>query len=348
MHFLEWGIFAALIIVIILIIISLLKKNISSTTESINKLLKEQFLDFQTRIHNELNSTRQEVGLSKDIISKYTIKTLETIKDMGETINKITQQQEEAQKFGQSLRDLLQAPKLRGNYGETILEEMLERVLPKDIWESQYTIDEQKQVDAVVKMKGIVIPIDAKFSRDNYQRYLESSSLEEKEKYWKAHETDVKRQVKEISSKYIKPEKGTSDFALMFIPSEAIYYETIAEKNYLGKPSKIYEYCQQNKVIPVSPNTFYAFLQVIVIGIRNLEIIKSARQLQEGLSAIEKSFDFFFKQYLNMGDHIEKAAKSFDLGREHITRYKSRLDNTLRIESLQKHDQSIPDNTPDK
>ena len=348
MHYLEPGILITLIVLIVLLIILIQRKNNTDTSESINKMLKEQFLDFQTRIHNELNSTRQEVSLSKDIISKYTIKTLETIKDMGETINKITQQQEEAQKFGQSLRDLLQAPKLRGNYGEAILEEMLERVLPKDIWESQYTIDEQKQVDAVVKMKGIVIPIDAKFSRDNYQRYLESSSLEEKEKYWKAHEMDVKRQVKEISSKYIKPEKGTSDFALMFIPSEAIYYETIAEKNYLGKPSKIYEYCQQNKVIPVSPNTFYAFLQIIVIGIRNLEIIKSARQLQEGLSAIEKSFDFFFKQYLNIGDHIEKAAKSFDLGREHITRYKSRLDNTLRIEGLKKHAQSTPDNTHDK
>jgi len=348
MHFLEWGIFTALIIIIVLIIMLLLKRNVTSTSEKINILLKEQFLDFQTRIHTELNSTRQEVSQSKDIISKNTIKALETIKSMGETINKITHQQEEAQKFGQSLKDLLQAPKLRGNYGETILEEMLERVLPKDIWESQCTIDEQKQVDAVVKMRGIVIPIDAKFPRDNYRRYIESSSLEEKERYWKSHEADVKRQAKEISSKYIKPEKGTSDFALMFIPSEAIYYETIAEKNYLGKPSKIYEYCQQHKVIPVSPNTFYAFLQVIVIGIRNLEIIKSARQLQEGLSSIEKSFDFFYKHYLNIGDQIDKAAKSFDLGREHITRYKSRLDKTLKIESLQNHTHSIPDKTPDQ
>ncbi|MCK4942268.1 MAG: DNA recombination protein RmuC [Candidatus Aminicenantes bacterium] len=343
MHFLEWGIFIALIIVIVLIIISLLKKNVTSTSEKINTLLKEQFLDFQTRIHNELNTTRQEVSQSKDIISKNTIKTLETIKDMGDIINKITHQQEEAQKFGQSLKDLLQAPKLRGNYGETILEEMLERVLPKDIWESQYTIDEQKQVDAVVKMKGIVIPIDAKFSRDNYQRYLEASSLEEKEKYWKAHEMDMKKQVKEISSKYIKPEKGTSDFALMFIPSEAIYYETIAEKNYLGNPSKIYEYCQQNKVIPVSPNTFYAFLQVIVIGIRNLEIIKSAKKLQEGLSAIQKSFDFFHKHYMNIGDHIEKTVKAYHLGEEHINRYKSRLDSTLQIKEIKNEIESLPE-----
>ena len=195
----------------------------------------------------------------------------------------------------------------------------------------------------MVKMKDVVIPIDAKFPRDNYNRYLETSNLHDKEKFWKLYETDLKKQVKEINNKYIRPERGTSDFALMFIPSEAIYYETIAEKNYMGRPSTLYEYCQQHKVIPVSPNTFYAFLQVIVIGIRNLEIIKSARQLQEGLSAVQKSFDFFYKHYQNIGDQIEKAFKSYQQGNSHINRYKSRLDSTLQIEGLKKHIESIPE-----
>jgi DNA recombination protein RmuC len=344
MHYLELVILLAFITLVAIIIILIFKKNPSADPQDLQVLLKEQFLDFQTRIHNELNSTRQEISLSKDIISKHTIKTLETIRDMGETINKITQQQEEAQKFGQSLRDLLQAPKLRGNYGEAILEEMLERVLPKDIWESQYMLEDQKQVDAVVKMKGVIIPIDAKFPRDNYRRYLESSNVNEKHGFWKAYESDVKKQVKEISSKYIRPEKGTADFALMFIPSEAIYYETIAEKNHLGKPSSIYEYCQAHKVIPVSPNTFYAFLQVIIIGIRNLEIMRSAKQLQEGLSSIQKSFDYFYKHYQNLGDHVEKAVKAFHQGNEHINRYKTRLDRTLQIEELNKHLDSLPEN----
>jgi DNA recombination protein RmuC len=344
MQMLELGILLVLIALIVLIVMLIQRKNLANSSDRIEVLLKNQFLDFQSRIHNELDTTRQEVNLSKDIISKHTIKTLETIQHMGETIHKITQQQEEAQKFGQSLKDLLQAPKLRGNYGEAILEEMLERVLPRTIWESQYLIDEQKLVDAVVKMKDVVIPIDAKFPRDNYNRYLEASNLNEKEKFWKAYEMDVKKQVKEISGKYIRPEKGTSDFALMFIPSEAIYYETIAEKNYLGRPSSLYEFCQQYKVIPVSPNTFYAFLQVIIIGIRNLEIIKSARQLQEGLSAVQKSFDFFYQHYQNIGDQIEKTFKSYQQGNTHINRYKTRLDNTLQIEGLKKHVESLPKN----
>lgn len=347
-HLLELGILLVVIAMVVVIMILIQRKSRAANTQQIHALLKDQFLDFQTRIHSELNSTRQEVSLSKDIISKHTIKTLETIKDMGETINKITQQQEEAQKFGRSLQDLLQAPKLRGNYGEAILEEMLERVLPKDIWESQYMLDDQKQVDAVVKMKGVVIPIDAKFPRDNYRRYLESSQVSEKHGFWKAYEGDVRKQVKEISSKYIQPDKGTADFALMFIPSEAIYYETIAEKNHLGHPSRIYEYCQKHKVIPVSPNTFYAFLQVIIIGIRNLEIMRSAKKLQEGLSSIQKSFDYFFKHYQNMGDLVEKAAKAFHRGNEHINRYKTRLDRTLQIEELNEHLDSLPENGSEK
>jgi len=342
------GIFLAVVILIVLILVLLFRKQPDKTTSQIDLLLKEQFLDFQTKIHHELNSTRQEISQSKDLLSKHTIKTLDTIKDMGETINKITQQQEEAQKFGQSLKDLLQAPKLRGNYSETILEEMLERVLPKQIWERQYAIDEQKFVDAVVKIKGIVIPIDAKFPRENYQRYMSANSNTEKGNFWKAYETDVKTQIREIKNKYVKPERGTSDFALMFIPSEAIYYETIAEKNYLGKPSKLYEFALEHKVIPVSPNTFYAFLQVIVIGIRNLEIIKSAKKLQEGLTSIEKSFDYFYQQYTNIGNFIDKANKAYHQGEDHITRYKKRLDNTLQIEALKKDIHSIPEDRSDE
>jgi len=339
------GILIALVVLIILVLILLFKKPSENLSDKLDASLKEQFLNFQSDLSKGIHATREEVGRSKDLISEHTIKTIDTIKNMGETLHKIIQQQEDAQELGQKLKDLLQAPKLRGNYGETILEEMLERVLPKGIWERQYLIEGREQVDAVVKFKDVVIPIDAKFPRDDYLRYLEASSPEEKAKNWKNHETAVKSQIKSISSKYVKPEKGTSEFALMFIPSEAIYYETIAEKNYLGEPSKLYEYAQENKVIPVSPNTFYAFLQVVVMGIRNLEIIKGAKKLQEGLKTIQKSFDSFYKKYEDVGKHLEKAGEAYRVGNDHIERYKSRLDNTLQLKELQEEADSLPENT---
>ena len=335
MDMLMLGILTALAVLIILVIALLLKGNRGDVSSRIDASLKEQFLNFQSGIHKDLSMTRDEVLRSKDLISEHTIKTIDTIKDMGETIHGIIRQQEDAQKLGQSLKDLLQAPKLRGNYGEAILEEMLEKVLPRGIWERQYLIDGREQVDAVVKMKDVIIPIDAKFPRDDYRRYLDASSPEEREKYWRDYETAVKTQIKSISGKYVKPEKGTAEFALMFIPSEGIYYETIAEKNYLGHPSRIYEYAQENRVIPVSPNTFYAFLQIIIIGVRNLEIIKSAKKLQDGLRAIQKSFESFYRKYEEVGKHIEKAAEAYRVGSGHIETYRRRVDSTLQLKELQ-------------
>lgn len=343
MDMLLLGILIALLVLIILILILLFKGQPGDLSARFDAFLKEQFLAFQSNIHKELSTTREEVVRSKDLISEHTIKTIDTIKDMGATIHKIIQQQEEAHKLGQSLKDILQAPKLRGSYGETILEEMLERVLPKGIWERQYLIDGREQVDAVIKIKDIIIPIDAKFPRDDYRKYLETSSPQEKSKCWKDYETAVKTQIKSISTKYIKPEKGTSEFALMFIPSEAIYYETIAEKNYLGEPSIVYEYAQENRVIPVSPNTFYAFLQIIVVSVRNLEIVKSAKKVQEGLTTLQTSFESFYKKYEEIGKHIEKAAEAYRIGDGHIERYKRRLDSTLRLEEFHGDTNSLPE-----
>jgi len=322
-------------LLVILILVFFFKKPVSDISAKVDASLREQFINFQSLIHKEMDTARQEIGRSKDLISDHTIKTIDTIKDMGATIHKIVQQQEEAQQLGRSLKDLLQAPKLRGNYGEAVLEEMLERVLPKGIWERQYLIEGREQVDAIVRIKDIIIPIDAKFPRDDYQKYLEASSPDEKAKHWKSYESSLKIQIKSINNKYIKPEKGTADFALMFIPSEAVYYETIAEKNYLNQPSRIYEYAQNNKVIPVSPNTFYAFLQIIIISVRNLEVVKNAKKFQAGLLSLEKSFDFFYSKYEEAGKLMEKAAQSYRLSGGHVSRYKRQLERTLELDGLE-------------
>lgn len=345
MQLLLLGILGALIVLIILAVMLWSRLSSGDLSTKIDSSLKERFLAFQSDIHRELNTTREEIGRSKDIISQHTIKTIDTIKDMGGTINKIIQQQEEAQKLGQSLKDILQVPKLRGSYGEAVLEEMLEKALPKGIWERQYLIDGREQVDAVVKIKDIIIPIDAKFPRDDYKRYLEASSSADKSQSWKDYENAVKTQIKSINSKYVKPERGTSDFALMFIPSEATYYETIAEKNFLGEPSKIYEYAQANKVIPVSPNTFYAFLQIIVISVRNLEVIKNARKIQAGLVSLENSFESFYKKHDEIRKLFDKATEAFRIGEGHIERYKRQLDSTLRLESFHEDKDSLPENS---
>lgn len=295
-----------------------------------------------------IESSLKGIQEAKDVISDHAVKTISEIKGIGETVSKLVQQQEQAEKLGQSLKDLLQAPKLRGNYGEAILEEMLDRILPTGIWERQYVIDGRETVDCVVRFKDIVVPIDAKFPRDDYMRYLEAPSEEEKASCWRDFERVIREKITSIESKYVKPEKGTSEFALMFIPSEAIYYETIAERNHLGEPSAIFEYAQDHHVLPVGPNTFYAFLQIVVIGIRNVEIIRSAKKLQEGLSSLQRFFDLFYKRYEEIGKNVSKAADAFRVGNDHIERYKRRLDETLQLEGLQEEASALPQETAEE
>ncbi|MCH8940526.1 MAG: DNA recombination protein RmuC, partial [Chloroflexi bacterium] len=283
---------------------------------------------------------------TKDTVADQTIKTIDQIKEIGETVHRLVQQQEETQQLGQSLKDLLQAPKLRGSYGETVLEEMLERVLPMGIWERQYAIDGNERVDCAVRLRGVVVPIDAKFPRDDYMRYMEAESPEERATHWRAFEEAVRKQIASIQTKYIKPENGTSEFALMFIPSEAIYYETIAERNQQGEPSTILEDAQKHHVMPVSPNTFYAFLQILLLGIRNIEIIKSDKELQVGLSSLQRSFELFYNKYEDMGKGIDRAAEAYRVGSNHIDRYKKRLDETLRLEGLQEGAEALPGEAP--
>ena len=331
---------AELLIILLLVLLTgltvylIIRQSSGNGTEDLSSSIKDQFLSFQDNIHRELNSTREEIGRSKDMMSQQAVKTLQTINALGANLSQLVQQQEEAQDLGRSLKDLLKAPKLRGNYGEAILEEMLDRILPVNIWQKQYSIEGTSKVDAAIILRDVVIPIDAKFPRDDYLRYIEASDEREKEKRWREHETAVKHQIKSISAKYIKPEHGTTDFALMFIPSESVYYETIAETNYIGQPSDMYKYAADNNVIPVSPNTFYAFLQVLMMGIRNLEIIKSAKKLQENLSTISRSFEHFYRHYESIGKHLEKASDAYRKGDGHIIRYRNKVENTLRLEEF--------------
>ncbi|MFH1552025.1 MAG: DNA recombination protein RmuC [Candidatus Omnitrophota bacterium] len=315
--------------------------------ERLESVLNDKFIDFSDRIRQTMDKTREEVEKSKDSISKSALKTLEHIASMNDVVGNLSRQQEKAQQLGQSLEYLLQAPKLRGNYGETILEEMLERILPKGeaFWERQYTIEGGEKVDAVVKYKDVVVPIDSKFPKEDYQKYLAASDTSEKKMHWANYEKALKTQINSIKEKYIKPEKGTTEFALLFIPSESIYYETIAEKNYLGDPCQINEYATQRGVIPVSPNTFYAFLHVVMLGIRNVEISREAKKLQESLSRVEKDFTLFYRKFELIGTALDKASEAYRTGDTHVQRFKKNLDSTLKLDKDFQGEisQNIPD-----
>lgn len=322
-----------LLIVIVIFLVYVLQKN-KQNEKNIELLVKNNLEEFRRELTETVDNSRQELNQARKEINNQTVSTFKYLMDMQATIEKIITQQEQASKLGQSLKDLLSMPKLRGNYGEVVLEEMLERILPNGLWERQFKICDGCIVDAVIIYKDLYVPIDAKFPRDNYIKYIESENNEDKNYYWKCFERDFISKVKEIS-KYIRPEHKTSDFALMFIPSEAIYYEAIADKNYIGQDSKLPEILEKHKVIAVSPRNFYAFLQVVITSMKNLEVLNHAREVQMKLAKLQRNFDFFYKNYETIGKELEKASEAYRKGDKRINSYKKELDEILEIGSLE-------------
>jgi len=219
-----------------------------------------------------------------------------------------------------SLQSLLRAPKFRGEIGETLLENLLSEVLPKEFFELQYRFKNSDTVDAVIKLADKLVPVDAKFPLENFQRLLVAVSQEEKQSYRKKFIGDVKSRIDEIASKYILPQEDTYDFALMYIPAENVYYEIIVKENLLS-------YALQKKIIPVSPNTFYAYLQIICLGLKGLKIEENAKEILKNLSGLTNEIDKLKEDFELLGSHLNNASRKYDDSHRRIDRLSDKLIN---------------------
>lgn len=217
-----------------------------------------------------------------------------------------------------SLQELLRAPKFRGQIGETFLENLLAQVLPKDYYQAQYRFQSGDIVDAIIKLGQHLVAIDAKFSLENFQRMLEASTEDEKNNYRRKFIQDVKNRIEEIAHKYILPEENTYDFALMYIPAENVYYETILKEDLLS-------YAMAKKVIPVSPNTFYAYLEVICLGLKGMQVEENAKAILKNLSALSQEISRFSEDFDTLGSHLSNASRKYDESQKRLERFCDRL-----------------------
>lgn len=212
-----------------------------------------------------------------------------------------------------SLQDLLRAPKLRGGLGEFLLESLLSQVMPtKEFYQMQYAFKNGQVVDAVIKFREGVIPIDSKFPLENFKLMVAAQSEDEKRAVRRQFISDVKTHISSIAGKYILPDEGTFGFALMYIPAENVYYETIIKDEKFGDDGSLFQYSLHKKVIPVSPNTFYAYLQVILLGLRGMAIEKRTQEIIAGLGSLKGGFDKSYDDFAKLGRHLKDAGKSFE------------------------------------
>ncbi|MBI3314147.1 MAG: DNA recombination protein RmuC [Candidatus Omnitrophica bacterium] len=209
-----------------------------------------------------------------------------------------------------SLHQILQSPKLRGGLGELLLAELLKQILPEDHFALQYTFQNGCKVDAVILLGQGIIPVDAKFPLENFKRLIQATSDENSKSSKKEFIQNVKKHIDDIASKYILPAEGTFDFALMYIPAENVYYETIIKDD--NQTESLAAYALRQRVVPVSPNSFYAYLQAIVRGLKGLRIERSAQLILESLGQLETDFKKCLDDFEKIGSHISNASSAYD------------------------------------
>lgn len=245
---------------------------------------------------------------------------------------RIAQELGRVQEIGHQMRDFqdfLKSPKLRGNIGEQVLRDLLNQVLPKGNFSLQYQFQEGSIVDAIIKTKQGLIPIDSKFPIEGFKR-ISQAKPEEKEQYLREFVREIKKHIDDISKKYILPQEGTVDFALMYVPSEPVYYEIT-----LNQP-ELLEYGYNKKVYFVSPNSFYYFLKIIMIGLEGVKIEEASKKILEGLKAIQQESMKFGEELAILASHINHAKRTSDRVQSRYGRLVGRIDGLRMLEEKPK------------
>ena len=303
-----------------------LNDKVNGIQDTVYKELKNQQESFST------NMRGQTEFVSKNI--------LETNKSIGERLDnaakaysqlhgKLTQIEEANKRIYDvgkdiaSLQDILRAPKIRGTHGEIFLGNLLGQILPTEHYQLQHTFKSKETVDAVIILKDqLLVPIDSKFPLEDFKKMISATDENEKLQYKKMFTNDVKKHVDAIAKKYILPDEKTLDFALMYIPAENVYYETITKHDDI---EGLDEYCFKKKVIPVSPNNLYVYLQTILMGLKGMQIEKGAKDILNNLARLRGDFSKFSEDFDKVGTHLTHARGSYEQSVKRLERFNDKF-----------------------
>jgi DNA recombination protein RmuC len=287
-------------------------QSVSQRLESVTKALQDGVSNSaqiatqgQTAIANELKNTREQIG--------HIQKQLGEFQELGRGISSATK----------SLEGILGGAKTRGLLGEVALERLLEDSLPSSQYATQYRFSSGEAADAVIFLRDKkLVAVDSKFPLDAFRRI--SAEGEEAKR---AFATAVKGHADSIAKKYIVPNEGTLDLALMFVPSETVYYEMLMTLD--SKGEALDSYCRGKNIIAVSPNTLYAHLCVIHLGLRGMQIEENAKRISAGLSGIQKNMATFTDVFEKLGTHLRNAQQSYGEADKRLEKTQNTLDSLV-------------------
>jgi DNA recombination protein RmuC len=273
-------------------------------------LLQNQLNELTKAVDAKLSETHRTVQAQFGVSAKIIQEVTEKLTKLDETNKQVINFAEQLE----NLQNILKNPKQRGILGEYYLETVLKNVLPPSAYQMQYKFKNGEIVDAVIFLGDQIIPIDSKFSLENYNRLIEEKNPTEREKIEKLFKLDLKTRIDE-TAKYIRPEEKTTDYAFMFIPHEAIYYDLLI--NQVGaikiNTRDLVEYANREKhVIIVSPTTFHVYLQLFVEGLRRLEISKSVQEIIKKVGDLSKHLASYNECLRKLGSHLGTTVNAYN------------------------------------
>jgi DNA recombination protein RmuC len=276
---------------------------------------------------NTSQGLQQSLISGQDAVNKNLQFHSQTLEKLNNQLGQLQGSSQKIMELGgdiKSLQQILASPKLRGGLGEWQLENILSALLPADSFTIQHTFGDGKKVDALVKMPDYSVPIDAKFPLENFQKLQKSENEVEAKKLRREFLRDVQKHIDKIAESYIKPDQGTLDFAMMFIPAENIYYEAMIKND--ADTISIADYAMEKKVFPVSPNLLYVYLMTVVMGLHGLQIEKQAAEIRQNLKALNVSFaKFVSNHWETLGGHIRNAYTKYDDGQKELNKIAAQL-----------------------
>jgi DNA recombination protein RmuC len=277
-------------------------------------LLQNQLSDLTRTLDYKMGEASRE---TQEAVRHQFRESATIIRDVTDRLAKLDETNRQVVSFAdqlQSLQDILKNPKQRGILGEYYLETLLKNVLPPGSYQTQYPFKDGTIVDAVVFVKDKVIPIDSKFSLENYNRLVEEKDPVERERLEKAFKNDLKARIDE-TAKYVKPEEDTMDFAFMFIPHEAIYYDLLVAQVGAVKVNTrdLIEYAfKEKRVIIVSPTSFLAYLQTVLQGLKALQIEESAKEIRKNVEDLGKHLAAYEEYYKKVGSALTTTVNHYN------------------------------------
>ncbi len=307
------------------------------TGEALRSELEDARRTLQSQLEGLVTAVNAQLGESQKNLGQQFEGATKVFGEIRAQLGQVAEMAARMEALGREIDELqgiLKAPKLRGGLGEMQLEECLRQVLAAPYFSTQVTFQGGEKVDAVIRLGDRLVPVDAKFPLESFQRLMAAASEEERRAARREFERAVKGRIDEVASKYIRPAEGTYDFALMFIPAENVYYEVIIRDDSLGKEGSLLAYATARRVVPVSPNSLYAYLMTIATGLKGMQVEARAREILGELGRLELEYERFAEAFRVLGKHLDAARGKYDEAGRHAARLGERLESVASEATL--------------